>query len=106
MFFMINGMHGLISHFNVDVRLGWFSHVFAGTETYPSHHSAVMSEAKNDSATPLIDDLLFGTFVYRAGVAPAELGTAAASRLPPHAPRAVWRGHGFAVSRMSAACSA
>jgi sterol desaturase/sphingolipid hydroxylase (fatty acid hydroxylase superfamily) len=82
MFFMINGMHGLISHFNVDVRMGWFSYVFAGTETHRYHHSAAVTEAKNYGATLMIYDLLFGTFVYRPGVAPAELGTPADSGLP------------------------
>ncbi len=73
-FFMINGMHGLISHFNVDVRMGWLSYVFAGTETHRYHHSAARDEAGNYGATLMIYDLLFGTFVYRPGIPPETLG--------------------------------
>lgn len=84
MFFMINGMHGLISHFNVDVRMGWLSYVFSGTETHRYHHSADVNEAKNYGATLMIYDILFGTFVYRPGVPPAELGVSASTGLPPY----------------------
>ena len=74
-FFMINGLHGLISHFNVDVRLGWLSYIFVGTETHRYHHSARVDEAKNYGNTLVIFDLLFGTFVYHPGVPPQELGS-------------------------------
>lgn len=84
MFLMINGMHGLISHFNVDVRMGWFSYLFAGTETHRYHHSADVNEARNYGATLMIYDILFGTFVYRPGVPPAELGVNADTGLPPY----------------------
>lgn len=84
MFFMINGLHGLISHFNVDVRMGWFSYVFAGTETHRYHHSADVNEARNYGATLMIYDILFGTFVYRPGIAPAALGVNASTGLPPY----------------------
>jgi sterol desaturase/sphingolipid hydroxylase (fatty acid hydroxylase superfamily) len=82
MFFMINGMHGLISHFNIDLRMGWLSYVFAGTETHRYHHSASPEDAGNFGATLMIYDLLFGTFVYRPGVPPAALGTNPAAHLP------------------------
>jgi sterol desaturase/sphingolipid hydroxylase (fatty acid hydroxylase superfamily) len=82
MFLMINGMHGLISHFNVDVRAGWLNYVFVGTELHRYHHSAVVADAGNFGATLSIFDQLFGTFVYRPGVPPAELGVDPASGLP------------------------
>lgn len=81
-FLMINGMHGLISHFNVDVRLGWASYVFAGTETHRYHHSANREEAMNYGATLMIYDILFGTFVYRPGVPPTDLGVQENAGLP------------------------
>jgi sterol desaturase/sphingolipid hydroxylase (fatty acid hydroxylase superfamily) len=84
MFFMVNGLHGLIGHFNVDVRMGWLSYVFAGTETHRYHHSAAVDEAGNYGATLMLYDLLFGTFVYRPGIPPAALGTAPGSGLPPY----------------------
>jgi sterol desaturase/sphingolipid hydroxylase (fatty acid hydroxylase superfamily) len=83
-FLILNGMHGLLGHFNVDVRMGWFSYVFAGTETHRYHHSANVNEARNYGATIMLYDLLFGTFVYRPGVPPAELGVADDSDLPPY----------------------
>jgi sterol desaturase/sphingolipid hydroxylase (fatty acid hydroxylase superfamily) len=74
MFLMINGLHGLISHFNVDVRMGWLNYIFVGPETHRYHHSADIAESKNYGATLTIFDVLFGTFVYRPGKPPAELG--------------------------------
>lgn len=83
-FFMINGMHGLISHFNADVRLGWANYLFIGPETHRYHHSADVKEALNYGNTLSVYDLLFGTFLYRPGVPPAALGVGGASGLPPY----------------------
>lgn len=82
MFLMINGLHGLISHFNVDVRMGWLNYIFVGPELHRYHHSADVNEAKNYGNTLSIYDWLFGTFVYRPGVPPAELGVNAAAGMP------------------------
>ncbi|MEO8242080.1 MAG: sterol desaturase family protein [bacterium] len=82
MFLMINGMHGLISHFNVDVRAGWLNYVFVGTELHRYHHSAVVADAGNFGATLSILDQIFGTFVYHPGVPPQELGVDPATGLP------------------------
>ena len=82
MFLMINGMHGLISHFNVDVRMGWLNYIFVGPELHRYHHSADVNEAKNYGATISIYDQLFGTFVYHPGVAPKELGVDTSTGFP------------------------
>jgi sterol desaturase/sphingolipid hydroxylase (fatty acid hydroxylase superfamily) len=82
MFLIINGMHGLISHFNVDVRLGWLNYVFVGPELHRYHHSARAEEAKNYGATLSVYDWLFGTFVYHPGVPPKDLGVAPSTGLP------------------------
>ena len=82
MFLMINGMHGTISHFNVDVRMGWLNYLFVGPELHRYHHSANVNESKNYGATLSVFDWLFGTFVYCPGIAPAELGVGASSGLP------------------------
>jgi sterol desaturase/sphingolipid hydroxylase (fatty acid hydroxylase superfamily) len=82
MFLMINGMHGLINHFNVDIRAGWANYLFVGTELHRYHHSAVIADAGNFGATLSIFDILFGTFVYRPGTPPAELGVDPSSGLP------------------------
>ena len=81
-FLMINGMHVLISHFNVDVRAGWMNYIFVGTELHRYHHSAVVTDAGNFGATLSIFDVLFGTLVYRPGVPPLDLGVDPASGLP------------------------
>lgn len=82
MFLMINGMTGLISHFNVDVRAGWFNYLFITTETHRYHHAVSVADAGNFGATLSIFDQLFGTFVYHPGVAPEELGVDPKSGLP------------------------
>lgn len=82
MFLMINGMHGLISHFNVDVRMGWFNYLFVGPELHRYHHSARIDESKNYGATLSIFDVLLGTFVYHPGVPPKDLGVFPETALP------------------------
>lgn len=81
-FIMINSMHGLISHFNVDVRMGWMNYIFVGTELHRYHHSSDLKDAKNFGATLSIFDQVFGTFVYQPGIAPDSLGAADASLYP------------------------
>jgi sterol desaturase/sphingolipid hydroxylase (fatty acid hydroxylase superfamily) len=39
MFLLINGIHGTISHFNVDIRMGWLNNLFLGPEFHRDHHS-------------------------------------------------------------------
>lgn len=82
LFLMLNAMHGLISHFNVDVRLGYLNYIFIGPETHRYHHSARMSEAKNYGATISLYDQMFGTFIYRQGMPPENLGVSKGQGLP------------------------
>ena len=81
-FIMINSMHGLISHFNVDVRMGWMNYIFVGTELHRYHHSSDLRDAKNFGATLSIFDQICGTFVYRPGLPPAQLGAEDTSLYP------------------------
>lgn len=83
------GLQGMVSHFNVDIRAGWLNYVLMGTELHRYHHSADPKESKNYASAVVIWDLLFGTFYYRPGVAPAELGV----QQPEHYPdaRQVWQ---------------
>ena len=83
LFLMINSLHGLISHFNVDVRMGWANYIFVGTELHRYHHSADVTEARNYGATLSVFDQLFGTFVYKPGKVPKSLGVSDPS-MPPH----------------------
>jgi sterol desaturase/sphingolipid hydroxylase (fatty acid hydroxylase superfamily) len=70
---VFNGFQGLVAHFNVDSRAGWFNRLFIGTELHRFHHSANMDEAKNYGAVVSIWDQLFGTFRL-PGVAPEKIG--------------------------------
>ncbi|NQU69732.1 MAG: sterol desaturase family protein [Rhodospirillales bacterium] len=83
-FLTINGMHGIISHFNVDVRIGFLNYIFIGPELHRYHHSANRDEAKNYGNTLSVYDVLLGTFIYRPGVAPKELGVSTEEGLPPY----------------------
>jgi sterol desaturase/sphingolipid hydroxylase (fatty acid hydroxylase superfamily) len=65
---------GLVSHFNVDIRVGWLNYVLIGTELHRYHHSADRAEAKNFSAVTTAWDHLFGTFFYQPERPPHRLG--------------------------------
>jgi sterol desaturase/sphingolipid hydroxylase (fatty acid hydroxylase superfamily) len=65
---------GLISHFNVDIQVGWLNYFLVGTELHRYHHSADREEAKNFGAVITLWDHLFGTFYYRPDAPPERLG--------------------------------
>src|SRR6266540_5340871 len=71
---LIIDLQSVISHFNVDIKAGLLNYIFIGTETHRYHHSANMDESKNYGNTLAIWDLVFGTFLYKPGVAPEKLG--------------------------------
>lgn len=75
-------LQSLISHFNADIRAGFFNYIFIGTETHRFHHSANIHEAKNFGNTLAIWDIVFGTFSYRPGVNPEKLGVANKNKYP------------------------
>jgi len=81
-FLVVNAFHGIISHFNADLRMGWANYLFIGPELHRYHHSADVSEAMNYGATLSVWDQLFGTFVYRPGNRPSELGTDPQAAMP------------------------
>jgi sterol desaturase/sphingolipid hydroxylase (fatty acid hydroxylase superfamily) len=81
-FLVVNAFHGIISHFNVDLRLGPVNYLFVGPELHRYHHSADTAEALNYGATLSVWDQVFGTFVYRPNDAPDELGTDPHAALP------------------------
>lgn len=79
---LITGLQGLISHFNVDCRAGYLNYILIGAETHRYHHSQDPNEAKNYSSTITLWDILFGTFLYKPGKAPARLGVINPSHYP------------------------
>jgi sterol desaturase/sphingolipid hydroxylase (fatty acid hydroxylase superfamily) len=74
LFNVISNLQGFVSHLNLDLRAGWLNYIFVGTELHRYHHSARMEESKNYAVTLSLLDVLFGTFRYRPGRAPARLG--------------------------------
>lgn len=79
---LVVGLQGFVSHFNVDIRAGWLNYLLVGTELHRYHHSADPGEGRNFAAVVSIWDLLFGTFQYKPGQAPARLGVADPARYP------------------------
>ena len=71
---VIIDLQTMISHFNVDVRAGWFNYVFIGTELHRYHHSQNIDEAKNFGTVIPLWDLVFGTFLYQPKKPPERLG--------------------------------
>ena len=75
-------LQSLVSHFNVELRAGFLNYIFIGTETHRYHHSASREESGNFGNTLALWDLVFGTFVYRPGVVPQQLGVENPSLYP------------------------
>jgi sterol desaturase/sphingolipid hydroxylase (fatty acid hydroxylase superfamily) len=83
--FLLNslmGLHGLISHFNVDLKAGFLNYVFVGPELHRFHHSAAPEESLNYGVLTPFWDVVFGTFYYRPGCQPQRLGVASPSDYP------------------------
>lgn len=70
----IIALHGTVSHLNLDVRAGWLNYLFVGPELHRYHHAADGAKATNFANTLAVFDWLLGTFEYRPGVPPRELG--------------------------------
>lgn len=71
---VVTGFQGLVSHWNVDSRVGWLNRVLVGTELHRHHHSADPAELGNHGAVLSVWDQLFGTWVYRPGQLPRAFG--------------------------------
>ena len=68
------GLHGLISHINVDMKAGFFNYLFVGPELHRFHHSAAPEESQNYGVLTPFWDLVFCTFFYRPDRVPERLG--------------------------------
>ncbi len=67
-------LHGLISHFNVEIKAGPLNYLFVGTELHRDHHSADPRECLNYGVLTPFWDIVFGTFHYRPERSPLRLG--------------------------------
>lgn len=72
----------LFSHANLDIRAGWVNYLLVGTELHRFHHSTETDEAVNFGGVLPLWDQLFGTFRYRPGEAPAQVGVDTPSEYP------------------------
>ncbi len=67
-------IHFLLSHLNVDMKLGIFSRVFAFAPVHRLHHRPVRTKAVNYGVTLSIWDVIFGTFENEKAIGSHELG--------------------------------
>jgi sterol desaturase/sphingolipid hydroxylase (fatty acid hydroxylase superfamily) len=67
---------GYFVHANVRARLGPLNHILAGPEQHRLHHSTELTEAGHYGSDLSLWDRLFGTFTWRPGRAPVEVGLA------------------------------
>ena len=82
LFYVLLGLQGLVSHFNVHITAGPLNYVLVGTELHRAHHSADIAEAGNFGVLTPFWDLMFGTFRYRPGQAPVALGVSDPRKYP------------------------
>ena len=78
----IASFHSFFAHVNADVRMGVAGYLMMGPEHHRFHHSTDIEEAKNYSSVTALWDQVFGTFLYRPGEAPEEIGIKAPNRFP------------------------
>lgn len=69
-------------HANIDVELGRLGYFIMGPAHHRLHHSTVVEEAGNFASATTIWDLVFGTFVYEPGRAPAGIGVVKPESFP------------------------
>jgi ornithine lipid hydroxylase len=71
LFALFTGVHGLMQHANLDLRLGPLNWVFSMAELHRWHHSRVMDESNsNYGANLIVWDVVFGTRLLPAGKEP------------------------------------
>ncbi|MEE1829218.1 sterol desaturase family protein [Streptomyces sp. BE20] len=65
---------GYFVHANIDVRIGLLNHVLAGPEQHRLHHSVDLAEAGHYGSDLSVWDHAFGSFTWRPGRRPVEVG--------------------------------
>ena len=82
LFNVIVTLQALFSHANLDIRAGLFNYLLVGTELHRFHHSTETDEALNFGVVLPLWDQVFGTFRYRPGEAPVQVGVDSPSEYP------------------------
>lgn len=63
LYFVFNGIHGLLQHSNINVKLGPMNYIFSMSELHRWHHSKRVSESdKNFGNNLILWDIVFGTY--------------------------------------------
>lgn len=78
----IAGFHSFFAHVNADVRMGWLGYIMLGPEHHRYHHSTIVDESLNFSAATAIWDHIFGTFLYKPGDCPDQVGVKEPNHFP------------------------
>ena len=72
---MVEAVHGLFQHANIDVRLGPLNWLFSMAELHRWHHSSRLAETNhNYGATLILWDVVFGTRYLPERSAPEVIG--------------------------------
>lgn len=75
LYFVFNGIHGLLQHSNINLKLGPLNYIFSMSELHRWHHSKRVFESdKNFGNNLIIWDIIFGTFYLPSDRAVKDLG--------------------------------
>ena len=75
LYFVFNGINGMMQHANIDVHLGPLNWIFSSTELHRWHHSKEISESNTNYGNNLIIwDVIFGTRFLPEGDMQKEVG--------------------------------
>jgi len=75
LYYVIEAVHGLFQHANINVRLGPLNWIFSMAELHRWHHSKVVKEANNNyGLTLIIWDIVFKTRFLPNRKAPNDIG--------------------------------
>lgn len=78
----IAGFHSFFAHVNADVRMGWLGYIMLGPEHHRYHHSTRIEESLNFGGATALWDQVFGTFLYRPGQCPEQVGVTHSEEFP------------------------
>ena len=83
LYFVLQSIHGLFQHANIDVRLGPLNWIFSMAELHRWHHSKKLEEANTNYGLTLICwDVVFGTRILPNSRGPEVIGIEAMPRFP------------------------
>ena len=75
LYFTFNGLHGLMQHCNVNMKLGFLNYIFSMAELHRWHHSKNIEESDTNFGNNLIIwDMVFGTYFNPSKRKPNTIG--------------------------------